>query len=193
MKSCPEYEEMVVLDAHGELDPSGHAACGAHLQTCRACREAHLRLQRMLGGLKETMRHPALTPGQTESLVKSVRASLSGERGAAAWWRDLFFGRPWRLMPAMASLCVLVIALYIFGLRTVEGPNRIQTDSDSRPWGELRSEDLEIIKNLDLLKEMEWVQRLVQAIDETDNGTPTPKLPGGTQESSHHGKHGHYV
>jgi anti-sigma factor RsiW len=193
MKSCREYEEMVVLDAHGELDSSARAAWEAHLQTCGACREERLRLLKMLAGVKENLLHPTVLPGQTEYLVRFVRSGLSRETKATRGWREFFLGRPFRLMPAMASLCVLVIALYIFGLRAVEGPTRIQTDSDSKPWGELRAEDIEIIKNMDLLTEMDWVQRLVQAIDESDDGTPTSKLPGKTQGSVHYEGLGNYA
>ena len=103
MKSCPEYEEMVVLDAHGELASSARAVWETHLRTCRACREERLRLLKMLGGLKETLRHPAIPQGQSESLVKSVRASLSRDKKTAKGWREFFSGRPLRLMPAMAS------------------------------------------------------------------------------------------
>jgi anti-sigma factor RsiW len=193
MKSCPEYKEAVILDAHGELDSSARAVWETHLQTCRACQEERLRLLKMLGGLKETLRHPAIPQGQSESLVKSVRVSLSREKKAAGGWRDLFSGRPLRLMPAMASLCVLVIALSIFGLRSVQGPSRIQTESDSKPWGELKAEDLEIIRNMDLLREMDWVQRLVQAIDELDDGTPTSRAPGNPQGNFHHEDRGIYA
>ena len=193
MRSCPEYEEMIVLDAHGELDSNARAACETHLQTCAACREERLRLLKMLGGVKETLRHPAIPQEQSERLVRSVRASLSREKKAAGGWREFFLGRPFRLMPAMASLCVLVIALYVFGLSPVGGPTRIQTDSDSKPWGELKAEDVEIIKNMDLLREMDWVQRLVQAIDEADDGPPTSKMPGNSQESFHHEGRGHYA
>jgi hypothetical protein len=191
MKSCPEYEEMIVLDAHGELDSSAHAAYETHLETCGACREERLRLLKMLGGVKETLRHPAIPQAQSESLARSVRESLSREHKGAGGWRESFFGRPLRLMPAMASVCVLVIALYIFGLKPVQGPTRIQTEPDSKPWGELKAEDLEIIKNMDLLKEMDWVQRLVHAIDETDDGTPTSRIHGKTQGNLHYEEHRH--
>jgi anti-sigma factor RsiW len=193
MKCCPEYEEMVVLDAHGELGSGARAAWETHLRDCTACREERLRLTKMLEEVRETLRHPAVTRRQSETLARSVRAELSGAKKAAGGWREFFFGRPRRLMPAMASLCVVVIAFYMFGLRTVEGPARIQTESDSKPWAELKAEDLEIIKNMDLLREMDWVQKLVQAFDELDDGTPTSRIPGNAQESFYHEGHRHYA
>lgn len=193
MKCCPEYEEMLVLDAHGELGSNARGGWEAHLRECRACREELLRLTGMLGEVRETLRHPAVTQADSENVVRSVRAELSGEKKATGGWREFLFANPRRLMPAMASLCVVVIALYLFGLRTVEGPTRVQTESDSKPWAELKTEDLEIIKNMDLLREMDWVQRLVQNLDESDDGPPTSRMPGNEQENLSLSHEGHRV
>jgi hypothetical protein len=172
---------MVVLDAHGELDPSARTAWEAHLRTCGACQGERLRLLRILGRVQENLRAPALTEAQTQSLLRSVRKRLAGEKETSVGWRGFFAGRPLRMVPAMASLCVLVIAFFLFSLKGPEGPTRTQTDSDSKPGGELMAEDLEIIKNMDLLREMDWVQRLVQALDEPDGGTPLSGIPGKPQ------------
>lgn len=193
MKSCPEYEEMVVLDAHGELDPGARTAWETHLRTCRACQDERLRLLGMLGRVQEDLRAPAVTEAQTQSLLRSVRRSLPAEKKASARWTEFLLGRPLRFMPAMASLCVLVIAFFLFSLRGPEGPTLTQPESDSKPWGELRAEDLEIIRNMDLLRDMDWVQRLVQAIDETDDGTPISRIPGTPQGDFRPEGRGHYA
>jgi hypothetical protein len=184
MKSCREYEEMAILDVHGELDPGAQVLWERHLRDCPACREERLALTEMLREVRETLRHPSVTPGQSEILVKTVRARLSREKKGARGWMEFFFRHPRRLLPALASLCVVFIVLYAFGLRTVGGPTRVQTESDFRPWSELKAEDIEIIRNMDLLRDLDWVQRLVQAIDESDNGTPTSQMPGQWQGGS---------
>jgi hypothetical protein len=193
MKSCPEYEEMVVLDAHGELDPGARTAWETHLRTCRACQDERLRLLGMLGRVQKNLRAPAVTEAQTQSLLRSVRKRLAGEKETSVGWRGFFAGRPLRLVPAMASLCVLVIAFFLFSLKGPEVPTRTQTESDSKPSGEIKAEDLEIIKNMDLLREMDWVQRLVQALDEPDSGTPLSRIPGKPPGNFRPEGHGHYA
>jgi hypothetical protein len=193
MKSCPEYEEMVVLDAHGELDPGARAALDMHLRTCGACQFERLRLLGVLGRVRQNLRAPALTEAQTQSLLRSVRKGLAGEREASVGWRGFFAGRPLRLMPAMASLCVLVIAFFLFSLRGPDSPTRTQSEPDSKPWGELRGEDLEIIRNMDLLRDMDRVQRLVQALDEPESGTPISRIPGKPQANFPPEGRGHYA
>jgi hypothetical protein len=180
MEACPECKETLLLDVCGELDSKASSVWEAHVKTCAGCREERVRMLRLIGRMKETMSPPPLTPRQTETLIRAVRSDLR-EHKEARWWGGLVLGRPSRLLPAMATFCVLVIALSVFGLRTLHTPSGIQSAPDQKAGEELVAEDLEVIEHLDLLKDMDWVHRLVQVIDETDSDVPDSETHSHTQ------------
>jgi anti-sigma factor RsiW len=176
MKACPEYRESLLMDVHGELDGRARPEWETHLRTCTACQEERIRLANLIGRLRGTMSPPPLPQAQTERLVHLIQDNLAEGRREGRWWRRPAIGRP--LVPALASLCVLVIAVSLFTMRTPEGPSGIQIAPAPKAFGELAMEDLEILGNLDLLQDMDWVQRLVQAIDEADDDIPGSEAPG---------------
>jgi len=193
MKACPQYKETLFLDVYGEMDEKADAEWKEHLKACPACQEEQRRLLELLGRLKKTMTPSPIPQGHTETLVQAIRSSLTRERKKEKGWGEVLFGRPLRVVPAMATLCVVVIAVSIFGLRTLDRPSMTQTDTDSKAWKELMAEDLEVITQLDLLTDMDWVQRLVQIIDEADGDIPISDSPENTQGMIHHEDSGTYT
>lgn len=180
MEACSEYRETLLGDVCGDLDSNAFSVWEAHLKTCAGCREERVRMLRLIGRMKETMSPLPLTQGQTETLIRAIRSDLR-EKKEARWWGGLWVGRPPRLLPAMATLCVLVIAVSFFGLRTLHSPSKTQPAPDQKAVEELAAEDLEIINHLDLLRNMDWVNKLVQVIDGTDSDVPTPEINPNTQ------------
>ena len=192
MEACPEYKETLLGDVCGELDSNASSVWEAHLKFCAGCREERVRMLRLIGRMKQTMSPPTLTQGQTETLIRAIRRDLR-EKRKGRWWEGLLVGRPSRLLPAVATLCVLVIAVAVFGLRTLHSPSKTQPAPDQKAVQELAAEDLEIIKHLDLLRNMDWVNKLVQVIDETDSDVPDSETHSNTQGMLHNENEGTYA
>jgi hypothetical protein len=192
MEACHEYKETLLLDLCEDLDSRARSAWEAHLKICAGCRDERARVLRLLGRVKETLSPPPLTQGQTETLIKAVRSELR-EKREARWWGAFLLGRPSQFVPAMATLCVMVIAFSIFGLQTLHTPSSIPTAPDQKAEEELAEEDLEILQHLDLLRDMDWVHKLVQVIDETDSDVPISETDSNTQGMLHNDNEGSHA
>ena len=180
MEVCSDYKETLLLDVYGEMDATALSAWEAHLKTCAGCREERFRMLRLIGRVKETMNPPPPAPGQSDALIRAVRSDFV-ERNEAKWWGGHFLGRPSRFVPSLAALCVFVIALSIFGLQTLYTPSTIQISPEHKALEEPGAEDLEIIEHLDILMNMDLLDKLVQAVDETDGDRPAPEIPQNSQ------------
>jgi hypothetical protein len=177
MKSCPEYEEFLLLDAYGELDPRSKSLWGAHLASCRACKEESRRMLQMVATVKETLTPPPLTAHAGERLVKAVRESAN-EAGDSAWplWGSVWqwFCRPWRFSTALATACVFAVLVSLLSLGPFQGLFHRNGTPGQEAVQTLGSEDVEIINHLDFLRQLDSLQRLVQTLDEPD-GDPVPE------------------
>lgn len=179
MKGCPEYEELLLLDIHQELDTSSRARWMTHLASCPACKKEALRMGQVVGKVKEHLTPPPLASNAKEGLVRAVRKSVNAEgRGAWPSWSLAWgwFSRPWRFSTALATVCVFAALISLFTLGNFqELLYRNGSSGQETPQG-LVSEEAEIIQNLDLLKQLDSLQILVQTLDEPD-GDPTPPEP----------------
>ncbi len=194
MKCCPEYEEKMLLDIYGELDSRTHSEWLAHLGMCAVCREEHARLLRLLGRVKEIMTPPALSSGETDGLVKAVRKetrSFKTPEWPAAW---RWLSKPWRLTPALATVCALAALIVFLSPGTFSTVLHKFSISGQESVEGINGEDMEVIKNLDLLKQMDTVQKLVQTLDEPENSpAPLPEKNPDTQGSLQDEKREHYA
>jgi hypothetical protein len=185
MNGCPEYKEILSLDIHGELDAASRARWESHLRTCAACNEERLQLTRLVERVKEAMSPPPLVREETNRLLKAVRSGVNrGEERRSHVWQ--WFSRPWKVGPALATACVFAAMVSIWSLGTFDslftGEKRSETDSLKK----VRQEDAEIIRNLDFLRQMDSVEKLVNTLDESEED---PSLPDGN--SKHQGLIGH--
>ena len=55
MKACPDRQEILCLDVHGELSPEMHLGLQKHLESCAGCREERSRLLKMLQRVREAI------------------------------------------------------------------------------------------------------------------------------------------
>lgn len=187
MNGCTDFKEILFLDIYGELDSESRSKWQFHLSTCAACKQERFRMMRLVENLKEVMSSPPLALGEREGMVRAIRAGMrrrEERRSRPGWWGWL--SRPWRVGPALATACVFAAILSIWSLGSFDsfyGKDRI-SGKDSLQG--MRAEDEEIIKNLDLLSQMDSVEKLVNTLDEPEED---PAAPEGT--SNTHGKTGH--
>lgn len=193
MGSCPQYRENLLLDAHGELDPEAASPWRDHLRTCAACREERDRMLRLLAGMKESMPVPPLSPARSEMMLRTVQARLSGrreERSSAGWQ---LFSRPSRLAPALAALCGLMLMVFFLAPGRSPVPPPVRTPLEQKALGEVPARELEILKNLELLKQLDTVQKLVHILDGTDDDLQDPATAPSTQGMIRHENEGTYA
>jgi anti-sigma factor RsiW len=166
MKACPDCQETLLLDVYGELDSKNRPAWERHLETCPGCLKELRRLRGLLQLVREEMRPPQLSPEKARALSWSIKRGLRDQR-TTTWWERLW-DVPNRLIPALAAASLLIVALGWFGISKLQGPSSFQNLSALKPEEQMIFKDLEVINNLDLLEEMDTLQKLVQVVDNRD-------------------------
>ena len=168
MKFCQDRQETMLLDVHDELAPHERSAWEAHLEVCEGCRQERDRLRQLLQCMKEVMPSPNLSPEKAAALADSLLEALKEERGRR-WWQGKVWGFPNRLIPAFASVCLAIVVFAWFGMREVESPPRFQAKTDLYSEHQMIAKDLDVIRNLELLEEMEVLEKLVRVVDERNS------------------------
>jgi hypothetical protein len=113
------------------------------------------------------MPSPELPRQKAEVLARSITRKLRGER-EESWWQKRLWGRPHRLIPALAAASILIVVLSWFSMKGFRGPSSIRSLSNLKSEERILVKDLDIIKNLDLLEEMDTLGKLVQVVDHGD-------------------------
>lgn len=190
MNICPEYKEILFLDIYGELDSISRSKWQAHLKGCAVCKKEYTRMIGLVGRVREIMTPPPLAPPETRSLIKAVRAEMihGEERKSRAGW----LSRHWRFSPALATACVFAAMISIWSLGTFDSFLNKDRSLGKEYWQELRAEDVEIIRNFDLLKQMDSVEKLVHTLDEPEDDRFVPEVDSKTQGMTNHEKRVHY-
>ena len=176
MASCHNQKENLALYVYGELDSNSGREIEDHLTKCKSCRFEYEQLLSLLGNIKEAVASPELSPKQVNSLVANIKWKLN-DRRKEKWWRRYLDFRPARMITAIAAACILIIVGGIIGYVK-------NTDTDEfRPVASrqnkdvmLSDTDLEIIKNLEFLKEMDAIQKLSQVVDFNGDKNPQGEL-----------------
>ena len=165
MEACHHQKKNIVLFAHGELDSNSGKEIENHLARCTSCRTEYQQLLSLLGNIKETVSSPELSPNQVNSLVTNIKWQLK-DRQKEKWWRRYLEFRPARMIPAIATACILIITAGIIGYLKFNDTNEFQPVAIQQNEESMLSDtDLEIVKNLEFLKEMDAIQKLSQVVD----------------------------
>jgi anti-sigma factor RsiW len=164
MKACPDCQETLLLDVYGELNSKNRPAWERHLETCAGCSKERRRLLDLLQLVRKEMRPPQLSPEKAHALTWSIKRGL---RDQPTWWERLW-DVPNRFIPALAAASLLIVALGWFSISKLQGPSSFQNLSTLKPEEKMIVKDLEVINNLDLLEEMDTLQKLVQVVDNRD-------------------------
>jgi hypothetical protein len=181
MASCHNQKENLVLYVYGELDSNSGREIEGHLATCKDCRLEYERLSSLLGNIKEAVASPELSPKQVNSLVANIKWRLN-DRRKEKWWHRYFDFRPARMITAIAAACILIVVAGIIGYVNNTGTDEFQPIAGRQNKGVILSDtDLEIVKNLEFLKEMDAIQKLSQVVDLNGDKNPQGELDDETR------------
>ena len=167
MKSCPEHQETLWLDAYGELAEGERAAWEKHLEICDTCRLERQRLLKLIDLAKEVTPSPALSPAESQVLQDRINRTLRGDF-EESWWRKRLFGITPRPIPTLVAASLLLVVLGWFGLKQFQPPPSVRTASSLDWKEEMIAKDIEIIENLELLEQMDVLEKVVHVVDQHD-------------------------
>ena len=181
MEACHNQKKNLVLLAYGELDPNADKEVQNHLAMCEFCRSEYQRLVSLLGNIRNAASLPELSAKQVNSLVTNIQWKLK-VRKKEKWWRRYLDFRPAYMIPAIAAACILIITAGIIGYLKSNDTNAfqpvaVQQNEELR----LSDKDLEIVKNLEFLKEMDAIQKLSQVVDFNREINPQGELDNETR------------
>lgn len=174
MKSCPDYQEILLLDIHKELDRKTRLKWEDHLKSCQLCLKERTDLQEMIGNIRNSAPSDRLLPEESQHLLSSIRQNIDKELSIPKWrqWIQSAFENR---VHALTAACLIVLVFGWFGTRIMENPLTVQTASNLTPVlnseEKLLMQDYKVINNLDLLEEMEALEKLVQVVDKQEYGS----------------------
>lgn len=179
MSACQDQKSTIMLDVYGELKDEERARLEQHLEICAGCRKEKWQMLEVIGQIKATMESPELSATEAKKMANTITWKLNRARNLK-WWSQIFTYSPSRLIPAVAAASLLIVIASIIGYNTFTADHQFQPTA-SLQTDQLSAQDMEIIQNLDLLRDMEALQKLVQAVDQSPTSTPTEKPIDDTQ------------
>jgi hypothetical protein len=164
MQACEHLKENLTLYVYGELDPAAGREVEIHLESCEGCRNEHARLSTVLAKVKEASMSPQLSPMEARAMAAEISRTLKAGRRRTGWRQYLEF-LPSRLVPSAAIACALVITVAVIGyLNLNKTPGTAPVSLNQNEEIMLSDKDLEILDNLELLKEMDAIQKLSRVV-----------------------------
>jgi Putative zinc-finger len=181
MEACHNQKKKLILYVHGELDSSSGKKIENHLAKCKSCRSEYQQLLSLMGEIRKTASSPELSPKQINSLVINIKSKLR-DRNKEKWWRKYRDYRPLHMVPVIATACILIIAVGIIGYEKITETNQLPPLSGRQNAEIMLSDrDLEIIKNLEFLKEMDAIRKLSKVVDSNKEINPQGELDNDTR------------
>lgn len=185
MSACPRYQKTLWLDVYNELAPSVRKDWEAHLDTCSDCQAEKGRMVQMVTAMRENMTVPptaALSPERLKQLSDETTSSIF----TANWWREAFFNNRLKLIPAVATLGLLLFVAGMFNFETVLNPGSQTTNIGQIVSDNMVTSEIDILQNLDLLEDMETVQRLIHVVERASYLPPDHGHHNNTQGNIRH-------
>jgi anti-sigma factor RsiW len=177
MEMCSRIKRNLLLDVHGALDERERAELEAHLTECRACRQEREKLLAMVKQVRKTSEPPELSQREADEMISAVRNKLREKPGGR--FKKVFSGGHFPLIPIAAAAC-LAVAVSLLAYRML--PTRDGLREPAPQQYSVPRQDLEVVRNLDLLQNMEAIEKLVHIVDENAKDVPL--------EDSHMDTHG---
>lgn len=156
------------MDLYQDLSPGLRSRLRRHLAACPACRQERSRMGRILDAAREGAPGAELAPAAAEAMTRSITDTLrrNGDRGG--WRQRLGLGSR-TPFPTLAATGLALLLLVWGGIRFDFGGSPVSTGIRlSRTEQTLLQEDYEVIRNLDLLEEMDTMEKLVQVVDQRE-------------------------
>jgi hypothetical protein len=170
--ACRIHHETLILDATGALTDDGlRRQLETHLATCSACRAERGRLVRLIAKMRDAAAPAELSGAETHRMAMGVlrRLRQPTERRVGVWL-------PW-LAPAAAGLVLLSAASVYYFQDHVSGGEKM---ADLRIEDHVPLQDVEVIRQLDFLRNWDTIEKLVHAVDvePASGGAPKEEDPG---------------
>jgi anti-sigma factor RsiW len=172
MKACIDRDEVLLLDVYGELGPEDKAEWERHLERCPGCREERQKMLRLLAGIKKEMAPPALSHEKAGALSRAIKRRLRERETGSRWWERMVPAPPRTLAALAAVSCVVVLSGWLV-LKWFEVP---APHPDSQTEARISGKDIEVIKNMELLEDLETLSKLVQVVDHKDVNSKNPEI-----------------
>ncbi len=173
MQACEHLRENLTLYIYGELDPVAGREVENHLAICEGCRHEHSHLSTILAKVRDTGVAPELSTREVRTMAADISRKLKAGRRRNRWQQYLDI-MPSRLIPAAAMAGVLIITVAVISYVKLNKPAGIPPVSMKQNEELILSDkDLEILDNLELLKEMEAIQKLSRVVG--PNGKTDPQ------------------
>ncbi len=175
-RTCSDHGDTLMLDVLGEpMAPEVRRDWEGHLSGCEGCRQERAELVRVLAGVRKVGAAPALSERQADAMANAVGWKLRNEsvKSRSARPRRLVGWRP------LAAACALVLVVVL-------GYHEVQNVFEPEPVADLQ--DIEVIRHLDLLREMDTIEKLVEVVDL--DLTPAAQPPEQAPESDTQGNRG---
>jgi hypothetical protein len=163
--ACRNQNETLMLDVLGELhDSSVRRMWEDHLRACDGCRRERSRMLQLLGKVREAGMPPELPAERADSMATAVGWRLRNERLARSGKTT---SRRIRLIPALAAGCAFMVMLAV-GYRLQD--RLVGPVGGGDISAELQGQDFEVVKHLDLLKDMDTIEKLIHVVDIDSEG-----------------------
>ncbi len=170
MQACQGHQHTLWLDVYGELTPQQGRDWENHLKTCAPCRAERQRMRDLVSEMKQAAQPLQMTASETESLISRIVRKQSRRR----WWFPNTDRPIERWIPGFATATVLLVALGILAYRWLLPSNGVQPLVLDPVQNQMIARDFEVIQNLDMLKDMDALQKLIKIVD---NNQKTPLDP----------------
>jgi anti-sigma factor RsiW len=165
MSACTDRKELLLLAVYDELDAAGRSELVDHLKICTPCRREMKRLESTLRLVKEKVPYPPLSPREATAMLQGVQRKLIPHHSTRPWER-FFSGKRVLWLPAAATAALLILLTTFMGNENlnVQEQTVVQNLDISK---RLPENDVEIIKNLDLLKNFNTLEKLSQVVNDS--------------------------
>jgi len=168
MAACVNKEKILLLDVHEGLDPHERSAWEEHLQTCDGCLQEKKLTLHLIENIKQLNELPVFDSKAEDIFTRNLMNKLHDRKKVnkkRIKWPSITF---WPF-PAMVGACIviLVIGTYSFKMFQTAFDNRYQEDLNLTET--ISTEELEIINNLDMLKDMDSIKKIVELVDYSEN------------------------
>ena len=166
-----------MLDIFGELNQNHRDAWKRHLSSCPDCTSEKYAITQTLKIAKTTLDATPLGDVEAAAMRERVIRDLTiGTKNPRERKQAFFFSRAF--IPALASACVLLIALGFFTSKFLTGQGINKSTRLTALQEQLPADDLAIINNLDLLSDLDALNKLARVIDQSQPPSPHNNVQG---------------
>lgn len=182
MNRCLERKDKLLLDVYGEMDAGQRTVWEKHLSECEACSLEKEKLLELLQASKQSCLSSDLSAEETQAISSSIVLKLRVEK-QDRWWECVFMANR-RLMPSMAAACLLILFLGWFGLKNFNSADTVSNNSKIVLDNSIMAEDEALLENLEMLQEMDELEKLVNLLDSQNQGVYLQEREGGTNHGT---------